>query len=141
MNFILNFLLINNKLNQNNLILIKIINKFKFKMINNNEKQITIKVFISQNIESHNIQINKHEKIKNIKNIISNALNLDSTKIYLTYNNFNLEENESIQDELIMNISGNNKMPYFKVNFINEKKNLSESNLFKLIKFSASFNR
>lgn len=81
---------------------------------------LRVKVFISGMIETYNIQMNKYEKVKNIKDIICKNLSLDPEKIIISFNNKNIEENSFLQNETLLNFIGHNKMPYFKVYF-NEK--------------------
>jgi len=97
-------------------------------MIGTGIQSINIKVFITGKIESFNIQLNKYEKIKNIKSIIAEKLNFERENFKIFFNNINIEENYNIQNETIVNVFGNKKIPYLKIFFKNENNNEQEIN-------------
>lgn len=105
----------------------KIVSLFK-NMIGTGIQSINIKVFITGKIESFNIQLNKYEKIKNIKSIIAEKLNFERENFKIFFNNINIEENYNIQNETIVNVFGNKKIPYLKIFFKNENNNEQEIN-------------
>jgi hypothetical protein len=85
-----------------------------------NNKMINIKVFISGELDSYNLQINKNEKISNIKNIIAENLNENPNDILIECNNKNMEEIQNSQNEILINLIGRSKIPYFKVYYKNQ---------------------
>ena len=90
-------------------------------------KMIYIKVFISGELDSYNLQINKSEKVSNIKNIIAENLNENPENIFIECNNKNIEELQNSQNEILINIIGRSKIPYFKVFYKNETNENNEN--------------
>jgi hypothetical protein len=96
-----------------------------------NNKIMNIKVFISGELDSYNLQINKNEKIFNIKNIIADNLNEDPDNIIIECNNRNIEDIQNSQNEILMNLIERSKIPFFKVFYKNNnfiKKNFQGKN-------------
>jgi len=87
--------------------------------MNSSDKLLKIKVSINEEIETYDLNIDKNEKIKNLKNVIARKLNLDINNLYLLYNNIVIGEINNGNDYILHNLIDNNTTPHFHIIFKN----------------------